>query len=95
MAARAFEAAAPFDIVLLIESCFEFYENIYLLAVFGGFNKAFHYLAVACKTVKRHFYGYNARIMRSFIQHHKERANALIRIMEHLIPLLYLIEYRT
>ena len=95
MTAGAFKPSAPFDIVLFVKAGFQFDKNIYLLAVFGCFNKAFYDFTVSCKPVQRHFYRDDTRIVRSFIQHKQERTYALIRIMKHLVAFLYLIEYRT
>ena len=92
-AAGTFQAAGPFDVVLLVESGTEFHQYHNILAVFGSLDQRLHNFAVGCDTIQGHLDGDHLGISASLVQQRQERTDALIGERQEAILFLDLFDH--
>lgn len=92
-AAGIFQAAGPFDVVLLVESGTEFHQYHNILAVFGSLDQRLHDFAVGCDTIQGHLDGDHLGISASLVQQRQERTDALIGERQKTVLFLDLFDH--
>ena len=85
MAACFFQTARPEDIIFLVETCLQLYQNRYLLAIFRSTRQRSNNRAVAAHTIQRLFNRQHLRIIGSIAHQLNYRVKAFIWVMQQNI----------